>query len=35
MGDTISIFFKDGKTDRIIVVGNAKGSYRKVKEEEE
>lgn len=34
MGDTITIFFKDGKTDRIAVIGNARGLYKKKEEEE-
>jgi len=33
-GDTISILFEDGKTARIIVVGNTNGLYRKVSEGE-
>jgi lipopolysaccharide export system protein LptA len=34
-GDSITIHFVDGKTDRIVVVGNAHGVYKQIKEEEE
>ncbi len=33
-GDSITIHFVDGKTDRIVVVGNARGVYKQIKEEE-
>jgi lipopolysaccharide export system protein LptA len=33
MGDSITIFFNDGRTYKILVTGNANGVYRKVKEE--
>lgn len=34
VGDTITIFFTDGKADRIVVTGNANGIYKKVLEKE-
>jgi lipopolysaccharide export system protein LptA len=34
-GDTITIHFVDGKTERIVVVGDARGVYKQVKEAEE
>jgi len=30
-GDTIKVFFDEGKTDRIVVLGNAKGQYTRTK----
>jgi lipopolysaccharide export system protein LptA len=33
-GDSITVHFVEGKTDRIVVVGNAHGVYKQLKEEE-
>jgi lipopolysaccharide export system protein LptA len=35
MGDTITIHFADGKTERIVVVGSARGVYKQRKEKDE